>query len=739
MPDAVSAQGVSADFQAIVDGIYEQSGDDSTRLAVFKSAIDTCGSNKDAEALSYAFVRKTAECGAARNLAIAYMYAGYFSNNNGDIPKALDQSFKGLEIADSLKMTATKTVLLLNISAYLGSLGDHDGSFFYIQQAQDVAEESKDYANLIDIYYNIAIAYIDQELYESAIQYFRKDIDASLKIGCTKTIEQELTIQSLIIKNALKLHDTVAALEQIDYVNSRMGEIRGINDANGISNYCISMITSNIDAIELMPKRRDEYLRNCKQYLDILRETIDSADAKILEKLAYNPYYSRYLAVCGDYDKAWHLLEDPANFLDDDGYNMAMFEYCKGKKKYKEAYDYFWLLYRDNFRRHSLETAIHYEKSESRGNYERRITELKDMAQYREEEFKIEQKITAILRHGILTALLIGLAVIIVSLYYLRMRTRLYTKLKASNEQLLTANNELNTQREEILSQTDEIQHQSSIIMAQRDTLSTTNAHLLQSISIARDIQTAAMVSSEKLCDVVGENFIYWQPLNIVSGDFYWCTKIGRQSYLAVADCTGHGVPGALLSMYCISMLNDIVWRHPQCNAAQILAKIKVSFVKSFVFDEDEQYFLDGMDIALVIINRDLMSLDYAGAKRPLIIVSGGELQELKPDKVSICHNPMRKDDDNFTDHSVTIRNGDMVYAFSDGIPDQFGYDDGTTKFGSRQLQNILTEMSFFDLPAQKKIIESSVDNWRIGAFLAGLSEIKAPQLDDQLLIGIRI
>ena len=80
-----------------------------------------------------------------------------------------------------------------------------------------------------------------------------------------------------------------------------------------------------------------------------------------------------------------------------------------------------------------------------------------------------------------------------------------------------------------------------------------------------------------------------------------------------------------------------------------------------------------------------------------------------------------------------------MVYAFSDGISDQFGHEDGITKFGSRQLQNILTEMSFFDLPAQKKIIESSVDNWRIGAFLAGLTEIKAPQLDDQLLIGIRI
>ncbi|MBO7441070.1 MAG: SpoIIE family protein phosphatase, partial [Bacteroidales bacterium] len=109
-----------------------------------------------------------------------------------------------------------------------------------------------------------------------------------------------------------------------------------------------------------------------------------------------------------------------------------------------------------------------------------------------------------------------------------------------------------------------------------------------------------------------------------------------------------------------------------------------------------------------------------------------------KPDKISISYNPTRKDEP-FTDHQIQIQKGDMVYAFSDGISDQFGYEDGVTKFGSRQLQNILTEMSFFDLPAQRRIIESSVDNWRIGAFFAGLTEIKAPQLDDQLLIGVRI
>ena len=720
--------------------------DHNVRLQKLREAIDTASSMQSGKDISYSFLDLTIADGPPKNLVFAYMYAGYFASNNGEIDEGLALSFKGLEVTDSLLGTPSpdsisllknKSTLLMNISSFLSSANDFDGSFEYIQQAQEVAEQINDYENLTDIYYNIAIAYIEQELYESAIAYFKKDINASLKLGRTNTSEQELTIQSLHIKNALKLHDTTSALRLIDQCNGIKDEIPKISDANGISNYCISMISSNIEAIELAPDRRHQYLKHCDDYLKILRNAIDSTNAKLLEKMAYNPYYASYLAVSGQPDKAWQLLKDTSNFIGQDGYDMALYEYYKAKKDFKNAYDCFWSIYSNNFKNHSLETAIHYEKSESRTAYEKRIHALQSKAHDRDMNFEEQKKINNIVSLGSLVLLTIGIAIIIASLYYLRMRNRLNTQLRQSTEELMMANDELNLQHEEILCQTDEIQHQSTIIKAQRDNLGTTNQELMNSLNIARDIQTAVMVSSEKLCEAVGDNFIYWHPLNVVSGDFYWCAKIGRQSYLAVADCTGHGVPGALLSMYGISMLNDIVRRKAQSNAAEILESLKSAFVRSFVFDE-EQYFLDGMDVALVIINRDTMTIDYAGAKRPLIIVRDGTLYEYKPDKISIGHNPMRKNE-TFTDHNIAIQKGDMVYAFSDGISDQFGHEDGITKFGSRQLQNILAEMSFFDLPAQKKIIESSVDNWRIGAFFAGLTEIKAPQLDDQLLIGIRI
>ena len=745
-PAATSAQDLQADCEEGVRGIFTRYGDDSTRLRMLKNAIDTVTSMEAGKALSLSFINMTTADGPPKNLAHAYLYAGFFTGNNGEINDGLDLTFKSLEITDSLLMTAPKDSMslynlkattLMNISTFLSGVNDFDGSFQYIQQAQEVAEKKNNYAALIDIYYNIAISYIEQELYESAIQYFNKDIEASLKTGHTNTMEQELTIQSLRIKNAIKLHDTTAVLQLIAQSNLDKGEIAKIENANGISNYCISLISSNIEAIDLDPKNKRQYLAQCNEYLRILRNTIDTANAVLIEKMAYNPYYACYLAVDGQPDKAWQILKDTANFIGQDDYEMALYEYYKAKKDFKNAYRTFWRTYSGNYKKHSLEIAIHYEKSESRTNYERRINALHKKADERDQNFEEKKQLNGVVRQGSAVLLVIGAAIIIGCLYNLRLRARHNLQLRQSTEEVMMANEELNLQHEEILCQTDEIQHQSATIKAQRDELSSSNEHLMQSINVARDMQRAVMVSSEKLNEVVGENFIYWNPLNIVSGDFYWCAKTGSLSYLAVADCTGHGVPGALLSMYCISMLNDIVRRNSNANAAGILDALKETFVRSFAFDE-EQYFLDGMDVAFVILDRDDMTIDYAGAKRPLIIVRDGTLQEYKPDKMSIGHNPMRIAE-KFTDHKIPLQKGDMVYAFSDGISDQFGHEDGVTKFGSRQLQNILTEMSFFDLPAQKKIIESSVDNWRFGAFLAGLTEIKAPQLDDQLLIGIRI
>ena len=211
-----------------------------------------------------------------QSLAYKHMYDGYYAGNDGRLDEGLDHCFKALEIIDSLmqttppdslKLLRMKSTVLMNISTFLSGVNDFDGSFQYIQQAQEVAEQTNDYDNLVDIYYNIAISYIEQELFESAISYFQKDIEACLKAGRSNTMEQELTIQSLRIKNAIKMHDTTEVLQLIDKSNGVKGEIPKIEDANGISNYCISMISCNIEAIGLDPKNKKQYLQECREYL----------------------------------------------------------------------------------------------------------------------------------------------------------------------------------------------------------------------------------------------------------------------------------------------------------------------------------------------------------------------------------------------------------------------------------------------------------------------------------------
>ncbi len=736
MPSVSFAQDDDGDYAAVVRSFFDKSESDTFRLGKMRSIADTCASVERLKEYSKVFLELSERDRQMRNMAHAYLFVGYATARSGDLNKGLEYCFTGLRYADSLDITDAKVLLQLNISTFLDGINDFEGSFDYLQKAEKTAEEAHDYSTLVDIYYNLAISYIQEELFETSIECFEKDIDAALRAGKANTTDQELCIQSLLVRNAFKLHDTLSIINLIDSVNGLMWRLKDVDEAGGVVNFCNTMLMCNLDAIDFNPVKKEEYLGYCRQYLDNMKIAIDTGDIKPVEETMYKPCKAMYLTARGDLRQARKMLAAGTETSGSPDYAQALFYYYKTVGDYKNADHFFWKLYRTSYKVHSLETAIHYEKSAVRDAYEKRMDELKSDAERRDHEFAESNEFSRIWRNGVLIVLGIVISIIIVVFINLKERSTINQKLRQSNDELLMANEELNVQREEILSQTDEIQQQSHVIAAQRDDLSTTNAHLLTSINIARDIQRAIVMSPEKLSETVGESFVYWKPLNIVSGDFYWAARIGEKAYTVVADCTGHGVPGALLSMYGISMLNDIVWRNPHATAAQILETLKSTFNKSFVIEDKN--FLDGIDMAFIIIDRQNMRVNYSGAKRPLLAIDGGTIREFKPDKISIGNNIMRKND-TFTDHTFPVRKGEMLYAFSDGIADQFGSDDCMTKFGVKQLHTILAEASFLDLPTQRSIVESVVENWCTGAYLAGLADAEVPQLDDQLLVGIRI
>ncbi len=280
----------------------------------------------------------------------------------------------------------------------------------------------------------------------------------------------------------------------------------------------------------------------------------------------------------------------------------------------------------------------------------------------------------------------------------------------------------LNEKNIQINQQKEEIEAQRDVVMKQKE-------EITDSIHYARRIQRAVLPSSELADNLLPEHFILFRPRDIVSGDFYWMTKKNNKVIIVAADCTGHGVPGAFMSMLGVSFLNEIVNKLEQPEAHIILNHLR-TYVKTTLDQTgkaDEAK--DGMDISLTIYDFEKNTLEYAGAYNPLYIVRKGEEEviEYKADKMPI--GIYIKEKESFTKNEIQLISGDIVYIFSDGFVDQFGGETGR-KFMSKNFKALLLNNQNKSMAEQKDILYKAFDDWRGD---------KYPQIDDVIIIGVRI
>lgn len=273
-------------------------------------------------------------------------------------------------------------------------------------------------------------------------------------------------------------------------------------------------------------------------------------------------------------------------------------------------------------------------------------------------------------------------------------------------------------------------------LSAQNDLLNIANKNITDSIIYAKNIQEASIPTEEQMHQIFGDCMVFFKPCNIVSGDFYWAFQSGRYRALAVADCTGHGVPGALMSMLGVSMLNDIIANanknNEKLSASAILESMRRNVIKALHQDADDSESLDGMDMALIIIDDECKTMQFAGAYRPLVLIRNNELTQIKGDKmpIGICYGV----NSSFTNHTVELQDGDCIYAYTDGITDQFKSGDSFQKFGRQKLFELLLENHQKPFSEQKTIYSNAIEQWRVG----GENETSM-QTDDMLLVGIKI
>jgi serine phosphatase RsbU (regulator of sigma subunit) len=296
---------------------------------------------------------------------------------------------------------------------------------------------------------------------------------------------------------------------------------------------------------------------------------------------------------------------------------------------------------------------------------------------------------------------------------------------------------EISEQKEEIEAQRDEIE-------AQRDLVFASKKEITDSIAYAQRIQAAILPHKSYLDKIIPEYFVLFKPRDIVSGDFYWIKEVGSSLVVVAADCTGHGVPGAFMSMLGITLLNELFVEGASNNPGEILGQLRTK-VKTMLAQEgsirDQK---DGMDMAVAIIDRGKKELRFAGAYNPLYLIrdraqlSGKEppsetsflsedyeLFELKGDKQPIG---VHWEETEFSTQVVSLKERDSIYVFSDGYVDQFGGDE-QKKFKTHKFKALLLSVQSEPMEKQQQLIEKTFEKWR------GNME----QIDDVCVVGVRI
>jgi serine phosphatase RsbU (regulator of sigma subunit) len=285
------------------------------------------------------------------------------------------------------------------------------------------------------------------------------------------------------------------------------------------------------------------------------------------------------------------------------------------------------------------------------------------------------------------------------------------------------ANIRLEEKNRTISMQKDEIEQQRDLAAAQRDQIAYQKKHITDSIMYAKRIQTALIPSLELFSDKL-EHFVLYKPLAIVSGDFYWVSTIEKKQIIICADCTGHGVPGAFMSMLGVTLLNEIVNGKHIFMPDQIIENLRQGVIRSFNQVVDEDTIKDGMDIAVCTVDFEKDKLYFSGANNPLYLIRGGELVHYRGDKMPVAiHYRMQP----FTLHEIEITKGDKFYIFSDGFVDQFG-GPKQKKFMSNQFKEKLLALDDVPMIKQAERLNEIFEEWRGDS----------PQVDDVTLMGVR-
>lgn len=683
-----------------------------------------------------------------KECSLRYLSWAYFFYN--DYPKSCEYSYEAIMIADSIGDVYGMAKSYYNLGNSHSMMQDATTSNEFYHKALEIFESLNDTLHVGDVLRNIGQNNYENRMYEDAYKCYQHALELDSLMGDWATASEDYNGLGATALHQYRDNE----YRNPDYSILRRAKVNLLKakELAEREDYSYSLMRTNVSLLDML---LDEYRVNKHRSILDSCATIFTDTYALLEKADYDndryevdAIYVEYLLVLGKNSQAKALLDkmfkDFAYDADKHkehmaGYYNGLSLYYKNMGDINNA-----LLYNDMYseamaasKRADYATKSIQAMAQSRFNKQmaqKEIDEQKREALYQEEAARQFMVL-------VFTIVVLIMVLVIAVLMY-----RSYIHTKETNRQLDNKNVALEEQKEEIATQNEylirqkeQIEEQKMNLEFQNKIISTKNTQITDSINYASLIQQAALPSESQMNSIFGEHLVIFHPLNIVSGDFYWTSQVDKYKMLAVADCTGHGVPGAFLSMLGMSILNDISKDINASNvsAGAMLDNMRQIFKESLHQRGNEEDNHDGIDVALIIIDIEKMEMHYAGAFRPVLIFRDGESIKLDADRMPIGVH--YKEADHFTNHTFDLMKNDVIYMYSDGMTDQFGYDSDMNvhKFTAKRLKSLLADVHRQPFSTQKMKIELALDKWRLDS-LAKSGE-PYEQTDDAILVGVRV
>ncbi len=679
------------------------------------------------------------------SLIIGYKEIGseYFKANQPD--SALAYYNKGANSARVINDLQKYAPFLYNISLVYLHQRDYKSALKYALEAYETDKNLNDKEGMAASLNSIALVYQESEIYDKAMEYRLSALKLNVETGQIlelahgnynlgflyvklgqadeavnffKTAEKQY---NSVLKKDNKNQEALRGLSDCQYslggiytyekeyesatrlFEQALSLKSGINDYSGIGNCYrqLGLIYSALGNSEL----------SLAYYRKALTNKYMAKDSKGIALVYYDMgtlYLESGMTRQGQRDLK-SALEDASNYLNNSLVKAKGISY---KEIISEDYR---LLSTVAKLKGEFKTALEYHqlhKAYADSVFEANMLKAAENARIRYETDKVIQdnklKEIEINRQQTVGYYLIGL--IILALFVVVVIYFLYNSKKKSNRLISYKNEQLGVQNRQIARQKKEIEEK--------------NIDLTDSINYAKNIQDAMLEDITKLLKFLPEAFILFKPKDIVSGDFYWFGKKNNRFIVSAIDCTGHGVPGAFMSMLGNSFLDSIVLTKGETSPDKILETLSEEVQEALNQSETENK--DGMDMALCSIDIDNRIVEFAGAKNPLVYIKRGEVTKVKGDKMPI--GITAHESSSFTNHTIEVDEPTCFYMFSDGYQDQFGGPDGK-KFMVKKLQNLLLEIHQKPMAEQKEILDRTIEEWM------GDEE----QVDDIILLGFRM